>query len=120
MAVRPTNDLGAAVSVCRERARVGVVADHRPVDDHLLLALPGPFDVRKRDRAMGSGRDRVHELLALDRIGIAAPLKRKLAVVDAAGDIGREHDRGVDRDRRPRSARPPHVRRGQRKEDRDA
>ncbi len=120
MAVRPTKDRGAAAQRGGERARVGVVADHRPVDNHLLLALAGPFDVSERNRAMRSGGDRVEQLLALDRVCVAAPLKRELAVVDAAGDVRRQHDRGVNGDRRLGGVRPSRLRRGKRKNGGDA
>ena len=49
---------------------------------------------------MRPGGDRVDELLALDRVCVAASLERELAVVDAAGDVRRQYDCGVDGDRR--------------------
>ena len=69
---------------------------------------------------MRPGRDRIEKLLALDRVGVAAALERELLVVDAARDIRRQHDRGVDRDRRPRGARPARLRRQDRDNDRGA
>ena len=106
IAVRPRNERGAARHRGREGAGFRGVADHRPVDHHPLFAIAGPFDVSKRDRAMRPGRDGVEELLALDRVRITAPLERELVIVDAAGDVRGQHDRGVDGDRRACSARP--------------
>ncbi len=106
IAVRPRNERGAAlIAAAKARASAGI-ADHRPVDHHPLFAVAGPFDVSERNRAVRPGRDCIEELLALDRVRIAAPLERELVVVDAAGDIRGEHDRGVDGDRGARRARP--------------
>jgi hypothetical protein len=63
------------------------------------------------------GGDRIDELLALDRVRITAPLKRELLVVDAAGDVRGQHDRGVDGDRRARRAGPRRL--GNDERDRD-
>jgi hypothetical protein len=51
-------------------------------------------------RHVPAGGDRVHQLTALDRLGVASTLQNELAVVDAAGDVGRKHDRCVDGERR--------------------
>jgi hypothetical protein len=103
-----------------EGAGIVLVTDHRPVDHHPLLAIARPLDVSKRDRAVGAGRDGIEELLALDRVPIAAPLKRELLVVDAAGNVRGKHDRGVDRDRRARRARPRRLVDNELKHDSDA
>ena len=56
---------------------------------------------------MRPGRDGVEERRLWIASGITAPLDCELVIVDAAGDVRGQHDRGVDADdRRACSARP--------------
>ena len=59
---------------------------------------------------MRAGGNRIDELLALNRVHIAAPLQGELFVVDAARNVRRQYDGRVDHDRRARRARPARLR----------
>ena len=85
-----------------EFLRIGLVADQRPVDDRLLLGFARPFDEGDGDGAMRARADRLQQARADDRCGIAAPLQAEFLIIDAARDVGREHQRDVDRFRRSR------------------
>ena len=70
--------------------------DHGPVDDDLLRADAGPFDEIERDLAVHAGADGVEHLRVRDRRGVAFALQHELLVVDAARDVGRQHQQEID------------------------
>ena len=66
---------------------------------------------------MRAGGDGVDQLLALDRVRIAAPLERELIVVNAARDVRGQYDRSVDRNRRARRPGPRRMKSHERNHD---
>ena len=60
------------------------------------LKAAGKLNVSDRDPARGSALDGLQHLLTGKCASVAVLFQRELAVVDAAGDIGHEHQRDVD------------------------
>ena len=105
IAVRPTKERGATL---RAAAKARALAEFRmTVQSTTIICSLSPAHVRQRDCAVGARRDRVEQLLALDRLGVSAPLQGEFAVVDAARDVRRQNNRGVDLRRRIRRPHPP-------------
>jgi hypothetical protein len=101
-------DAGADRSAAGKRARrrnqlrreLGggfAVPDDRPIHHHDLLVGTGPFDEAQRDGAMGPGLDGGQDARIRHRRGIAFALQTEFPGVDAARNVGRKHERDIDR-----------------------
>ena len=77
---------------------VGVLPalDQAPADDHALLVVVRPFDEAERDAAAAALGHGLDDAGIGDRGCIAFALQLELLGIDAAGDVGREHEQQVD------------------------
>ena len=73
--------------------------DHAPRHHHVLDMRARPFEVSDRDLAMHALLERLHELARGERGDVAFRLQRLLFRVHRIGDVDREHELDVDRDR---------------------
>ncbi len=99
-------DRGArGAPIGRARDVVGdAVGSLRPVDqpprhDDLLIERAGPFEIGHRHLGVDAAPQRLHEFARRQRLDIALALELLLLRIHRVGDVDREHELGVDRDR---------------------
>ena len=78
-------------------ARRRRAVDRGPVDHDLLRPESRPFDEADRDLSMRPGLDGIEHLRIGDRRRIAVALQQELGMIDAARDVGCEHEQKIDR-----------------------
>ena len=71
------------------------IADERPIDDEALRRGAGPLDEAYRDASGRAGADRIEHLRIRHGRRIAFALQLKFRSVDAAGNVGREHEQEI-------------------------
>ncbi len=94
--VRSANERGNSSELVAEFAGGGGAVDHGPVDHQLLRAEARPLDEAERDALVRAGLDRVDHARVGDRRRIAFALQLEFRVIDAARDVGGEHQQEVD------------------------
>src|SRR5262249_51767118 len=89
-----------------ERLGSRLAVDHRPVDYNFLVSKTRPLQKQHTDTALPSGPYGFEDAGISERGGVTFALKLEFLAIDAARDIGRQHQKKIDglRSARRRSA----------------
>ena len=94
--VRPQNDRGAASMRWASSWASRSPAIDRPIDHHPLLELARPFHEDHGDAAGGAAGHGAQHARIDHGGGKALALQLELLLIDAAGDVGGQHQQQVD------------------------
>ena len=94
--VRSANDRGSSSNWSPKRRARRRAVDQGPIDHDLLRAEAGPFDEANRNPLVRTGTDRFEHLRVGDCRRIALSLQQEFRMIDAARNIGGEHQQQVD------------------------
>ena len=94
--VRSANERGISASLSPKLRPRRLVLDDGPVDDDALRGRARPFDEADRDLPAAAGLDGVEDALVAQGCRIAVTLELEFWAVDAARDVGGQHQQEID------------------------